>query len=152
MFPAGPPATDVASAPRTPAFSPQPTRPFVLLADDEVDVSLVARTRLEVNGFEVETAEDGEEALVRFRARRPDLLLLDLRMPKMDGYQVCQVLKSDPCTSSVPIIIFSASSSQSRDLERKCMELGADDYIRKPYSAEELIAKVRLHLAQKGKQ
>ena len=122
-------------------------RPFILLADDEADVSLVARTRLEVNGFEVETADDGEDALAQFRRRRPDLLLLDLRMPKLDGYQVCQVLKSDPCTSDVPIIIFSASSSQSRELERKCMELGADDYIRKPYSAEELITKVRLHLA-----
>jgi CheY-like chemotaxis protein len=123
--------------------------PLILLADDEADVALVARTRLEVNGFEVETAEDGAEALVRFRVRRPDLLLLDLRMPKMDGYQVCQVLKSDPGTSDVPIIIFSASSSQSRELERKCMELGADDYIRKPYSAEELITKVRLHLAKR---
>ncbi len=109
----------------------------------------MARTRLEVNGFEVITAEDGEEALVRFRERRPDLVLLDLRMPKMDGYQVCQVLKSDPGTSSVPIIMFSASSSQSLGSERECMELGADDYIRKPYSAEELVAKVRLHLPRR---
>jgi CheY-like chemotaxis protein len=70
-------------------------------------------------------------------------------MPKMDGYEVCQVLKSDPATSSVPVIIFSASSSQSRDLERKCLALGANDYIRKPYSAEDLIAKVRLHLAKR---
>ena len=109
----------------------------------------MARTRLVVNGFEVITAEDGEEALVRFRERRPDLVLLDLRMPKMDCYQVCQVLKSDPGTSSVPIIMFSASSSQSLGSERECMELGADDYIRKPYSAEELVAKVRLHLPRR---
>jgi DNA-binding response OmpR family regulator len=150
MLPAGPPAKDAATAPPTPASSPQRTRPLILLADDEADISLVARTRLEVSGFEVESAEDGEEALVRFRARRPDLVLLDLRMPKMDGYQVCQVLKSDPGTSSVPVIVFSASSSQSRESERKCMELGADDYIRKPYPAEELIAKVRLHLTRRN--
>ncbi len=140
------------SAPLASRNSPLATpaaRPFILLADDEADVSLVARTRLEVNGFEVETAEDGAEAIARFRVRRPDLLLLDLRMPKMDGYQVCKVLKSDPDTSNVPIIIFSASSSQSRDLERKCLELGADDYIRKPYSADELIAKIRLYLAKR---
>ena len=133
--------------PPDPAALASRLSPCILLADDEADVSLVAKTRLEVNGFDVETAEDGEEALVRFRARRPDLVLLDLRMPMMDGYQVCKALKSDPETSDVPIIIFSASSSQSRDLERKCMELGANDYIRKPYSAEELITKVRLHLA-----
>lgn len=138
-FPSGPPP---------PASSRQRKRPLVLLADDEADISLVARTRLEVSGFEVESAEDGMEALARFRVRRPDLVLLDLRMPRMDGYQVCRVLKSDPTTSGVPVIIFSSSSSQSRETERKCMELGADDYIRKPYSAEELVTKVRLHLAR----
>ena len=141
MLPAGPPP---------PVSFPQRKRPLILLADDEADISIVARTRLEVSGFEVESAEDGEEALARFRTRRPDLVLLDLRMPKMDGYQVCRVLKSDPGTSSVPVIIFSASSSQSRETERKCMELGADDYIRKPYSAEELVAKVRLHLTRRN--
>jgi two-component system alkaline phosphatase synthesis response regulator PhoP len=123
-------------------------RPLILLADDEEDVSLVARTRLEVNGFEVVTAADGAEALDRFRERRPDLVLLDLRMPRMNGYEVCQVLKTDPATRDVPVIIFSASSSQSQELERRCLELGADDYIRKPYNAEQLVARVRKQLAR----
>ena len=146
--PADLPAETSGSISHSPAPASQPggRQPLILLVDDEVDVSLVARTRLEVNGFAVMTAEDGEQALARFHERRPDLVLLDLRMPRMDGCQVCQVLKSDPDSRSVPIIMFSASSSQTLGMERKCMELGADDYIRKPYSAEELMAKIRLHL------
>jgi CheY-like chemotaxis protein len=143
-----PPDSMSPADPSAPASSAQRPRPLVLLADDEADILLVAKTRLEVSGFDVESAEDGAEALARFHARRPDLVLLDLRMPKMDGCQVCQVLKSDPGTSSVPVVIFSASSSKSQEMERECLELGADDYIRKPYSAEELIAKVRLHLTR----
>ncbi|MBM3321895.1 response regulator [candidate division WOR-3 bacterium] len=121
-------------------------RPRVLLADDERDIALVARMRLEVNGYDVATAADGAEALERFESFRPDLVLLDLRMPKLDGYQVCRALKSNPATRSVPVIIFSASSSQALALERKCLELGADDFVRKPYSSEDLLAKVRRHL------
>jgi CheY-like chemotaxis protein len=121
-------------------------RARILLADDEQDVAAVARMRLEVNGYEVVTAADGAEAIARFDSCRPDLVLLDLRMPKLDGYQVCQVLKSDPATRAVPVIIFSASSSQALALERKCLELGADDFVRKPYTSEDLLAKVRLHL------
>jgi CheY-like chemotaxis protein len=124
-------------------------RPRILLADDEDDVTLVTRTRLEVNGFDVVTAADGEEALNRFRETRPDLVLLDLRMPKLDGYQVCRTLKSDPATRAVPVIIFSASSSHAVALERKCLELGADDYIRKPYQSDELLAKIRRQLARR---
>jgi len=120
--------------------------PLVLLADDEADVALVAQARLEVNGFEVLTAADGEEALTLIRQRLPDLVLLDLRMPKLDGYQVCQALKSDPDTSDLPIIVFSASGYQYVDHVRKCLELGANDHIRKPYSPEELVTKVRRHI------
>ncbi len=122
-------------------------RPRILLADDERDIALVARMRLEVNGYEVLTVADGAEALERLPTFRPDLVLLDLRMPKLDGYQVCRALKSNPATRSVPVIIFSASSSQALALERKCLELGADDFVRKPYTSEDLLAKVRHHLA-----
>ncbi len=121
-------------------------RPKILLADDEQDIALVARMRLEVSGYEVATAADGAEAIERFESFQPDLVLLDLRMPKLDGYQVCRMLKSNPATRSVPVIIFSASSSQALALERKCLELGADDFVRKPYSSEELLAKVRRYL------
>jgi DNA-binding response OmpR family regulator len=102
--------------------------------------------RLELNGFEVITADDGEEALARFRESRPDLVLLDLRMPRLDGYGVCSALKTDPATKGVPIIIFSASSSSSLALEKKCLDLGADDCIRKPHTPEELLAKIRRQL------
>jgi len=117
-------------------------QPLVLIADDEPDVVLVTKTRLEVNGFRVVVAYDGEQALARFRTEKPDILLLDLKMPKLDGYQVCRILKSDPATRHIPIIIFSASSSHSLVLENLCLGLGADDYIRKPFTADELLAKV----------
>jgi CheY-like chemotaxis protein len=123
-------------------------RPFILLADDEADVALVASTRLEVSGYEVATAADGEEALALFRARRPDLVLLDILMPRLDGFQVCSVIKSDPATRDVPVIIFSASSSHSLSLERRCIAMGADECIRKPYSGEELLAKIEYQLAR----
>jgi CheY-like chemotaxis protein len=124
------------------------TRPRILLADDEADIALVARTRLEVNGFEVVTAADGEEALKRFRESRPDLVLLDLKMPKLGGEEVCRILKSSPDTASVPVILFSASSSSQVALERLIDELKADGYIRKPYTSEELLNKVCQHLTR----
>ena len=118
-------------------------RPVILLADDEADVSLVTKTRLEANGFEVVATADGEEALRRFRERKPDLVLLDLKMPRLDGYQLCRIIKSDPGTRNVPVILFSASSAYSLALRDKCLELGADDHVRKPYVADELLAKIR---------
>ena len=123
-------------------------RPLILLADDETDVALVAATRLEVSGYEVVTAADGEEALALFRARQPDLVLLDILMPRLDGFQVCSIIKSDPATHNVPVIIFSASSSHSLSLERKCIEMGADECIRKPYSGENLLARIEFQLAR----
>jgi CheY-like chemotaxis protein len=125
------------------------TRPLILLADDEDDVALVASTRLEVSGFEVITAADGEEALALLRRRLPDLVLLDILMPKLDGFQVCTAIKTDPATRDIPVIIFSASSSHSLSLEKKCLELGADECIRKPYSSEELLEKIQRQLARR---
>jgi CheY-like chemotaxis protein len=122
-------------------------KPLILLADDEVDVALVAQTRLEVSGYEVVTAADGEEALRLFESVRPDLVLLDILMPRLDGFQVCAAIRSGAVRSDVPIIIFSASSSHSLSLEKKCLEMGADACIRKPYPAEELLAHIERLLA-----
>jgi CheY-like chemotaxis protein len=122
----------------------------ILLADDDPDVLLVTRTRLEVNGFEVVTAADGEEALARFRETRPDVVLLDLSMPRLDGYEVCKRLKSDPATASVPVIIFSASSSHATALEQACRQTGADDHVRKPFRSDELVRKIRKCLSARG--
>ncbi len=124
-----------------------PHKPLILIAEDEKDIALVARVRLEANGFEVITAPDGEQALAALRQRRPDLVLLDLKMPKLDGYQVCRILKNDPTTSPIPIILFSASSTHEVALRDKSLQLGANDCIRKPYSPEELISKIRQQLA-----
>ncbi|MEO0082732.1 MAG: response regulator, partial [candidate division WOR-3 bacterium] len=122
---------------------PNRERPLILLAEDEANVSLVTRTRLEANGFRVRTAADGEEALTLLRKLKPSLVLLDLKMPKLDGYQVCRFIKQNPATRAVPVILFSASSSHSLALRDKCLELGADDHIRKPYHPDELLSKVR---------
>lgn len=116
--------------------------PRILLADDDADVLLVTRTRLEVSGYEVITAADGTQALERFGQTRPDLVLLDLCMPQLDGYQVCKSLKSDPATASTPVIIFSASSSHAAALAQTCAEIGADDHIRKPFHSQELLDKI----------
>lgn len=119
----------------------------ILLADDEPDIVLVAKTRLECEGFDVITAGDGEEALARFRSEKPDLVLVDLAMPRVDGFEVCRVLKSDPATKATPIIVFSASSPRSRSLESECLRLRVEGYVRKPYTPAELLTVVRRCLA-----
>ncbi|MBM3316069.1 response regulator [candidate division WOR-3 bacterium] len=125
-------------------------RPRILLAEDEIDIALVARTRLEVNGFEVITAGDGETALARARESRPDLVLLDLKMPRLGGEEACRRLKADPELRDIPVIIFSASSSSQVVLEELRREVGAEDYIRKPYVADELLRKVCALLARRA--
>jgi CheY-like chemotaxis protein len=114
----------------------------ILLVEDEPDVALVTKTRLELIGFQVSLAKDGMEALNMVERVRPDLVLLDLKMPKLDGYQVCKRLKIYERTKNIPVILFSGSSSYMIALERKCLELGADDFIRKPYETKTLIKKI----------
>lgn len=126
---------------------PTRTAPLILIADDEADIALVTGARLEAAGYRVQTAPDGEVALRLFRERKPDLVLLDLRMPRIDGYQFCKIVKTDPESRHVPIILFSASSSYARDLKEKCMALGADGYIRKPFTSKVLLGEVRRVLA-----
>jgi CheY-like chemotaxis protein len=123
----------------------------LLLADDEPDIVLVTKTRLEISGYEVVTALDGEEAMSGIRSSRPDLILLDLKMPKLDGYQVCKIVKSDPELKHTPVLIFSASSSYALCLEKQCLQLGADGYIRKPFDVKELLGKIASLLARQSK-
>jgi CheY-like chemotaxis protein len=129
---------------------PAVNTPRILLADDDADVLLVTRTRLEVSGFDVVTAADGRQALDRFKENRPDLVLLDLCMPLLDGYQVCKILKSDPATACVPVIVFSASSSHASALARTCTEIGADDHVRKPFQSQDLLNKIKKCLSATG--
>ena len=113
----------------------------VLVADDEPYVVLAIAEVLEGLPATVMTAQDGEEALKLARGERPDLILLDVKMPGLDGFQVATALKKDPATASIPLVFFSALGAPSEKV--RGLELGADDYVTKPIDAEELKARVR---------
>jgi two-component system, OmpR family, alkaline phosphatase synthesis response regulator PhoP len=110
----------------------------VLVVDDEPKIVQLARDYLEHAGFAVVSASDGTEALARARAEHPDLIVLDLGLPKLDGLDVARALRRD---SSVPIVILSGRDEESDKLVG--LELGADDYVTKPFSPKELVARVR---------
>ncbi len=116
----------------------QPT-PNVLIVDDEPQVRHIVATYLERDGFLVRTAEDGEGALAAIKARRPDVLVLDLMLPKLDGLAVLQRLREDG--DDVPVIVLSAKGSEHERVAG--LELGADDYLAKPASPREIAARVR---------
>ena len=110
----------------------------ILVVDDEPKIVELARDYLEHAGFAVVSAFDGSEALIRARTDAPDLIVLDLGLPKLDGLDVARALRRD---SSVPIVILSGRSDESDKLVG--LELGADDYVTKPFSPKELVARVR---------
>ncbi len=114
---------------------------MILVADDEPKVVRLARDYLEKNGFRVISAGDGNTALAMARRERPDLILLDLMMPGMDGREVCQILRRE---SDIPIIMLTALAEES-DLVAG-LEIGADDYITKPFSPRAMVARVRAAL------
>jgi DNA-binding response OmpR family regulator len=110
----------------------------ILVVDDEPKITQLVRDYLERAGFAVRSARDGHEALMRARTDRPDLVVLDLGLPGLDGFDVTRRLRSD---SSVPIIMLTARDDESDTLVG--LELGADDYVTKPFSPRELVARVR---------
>jgi len=110
----------------------------ILVVDDELDIVKVVRAYLEQSGFRVITASDGEQALAMFRHEQPDLIVLDLNLPKMDGLDVCRAIRRD---SNVPIIMLTARVDETDRLIG--LEIGADDYIVKPFSPREVVARVR---------
>jgi DNA-binding response OmpR family regulator len=123
-------------------MSATPSR--ILIVDDEADLVAVLRFGLEAEGFEVVDASDGEDGLTKARDARPDLMVLDLMLPKMDGYKVCRALKYDERYRAIPIIILSArSGSQDRQL---ALDMGADDFVTKPYDMRDLVRRIRVHL------
>jgi two-component system alkaline phosphatase synthesis response regulator PhoP len=113
----------------------------ILVADDEPGIVTIARDYLERAGFRVLTAGDGPTTLRLARGERPSLLVLDLMMPGMDGLDVTRVLRHDPATQSLPIIMLTARVDEADRLVG--LEIGADDYITKPFSPRELVARVR---------
>ncbi|MCX5665458.1 MAG: response regulator [Candidatus Omnitrophica bacterium] len=115
----------------------------ILVIDDEGDLLKLARTRLEASGYKVLTLESGELAVETARSERPDLILLDIVMPGKNGCQVCKELKADKTTSSIPIIVFTAQYPEEEYVKTNTEEIGADDYVLKPFDAQELLAKIK---------
>lgn len=113
----------------------------ILVVDDEVSIAAMLAYNLKKEGYEVVTAEDGEVALEKFENENPDLLLLDIMMPKMDGYEVCRKIREK---SNVPIIMLTARADEVDKVVG--LEMGADDYVTKPFGNRELIARVKANL------
>jgi DNA-binding response OmpR family regulator len=113
----------------------------VLVVDDDVDIARFIEVNLRLEGFDVLVAHDGEEALDVIAARMPDLALLDVMMPKLDGVELCRRLRSEPLTASLPVIMLTAKSLSVDKVVG--LTAGADDYIIKPFDTLELVARVR---------
>jgi len=113
----------------------------VLVVDDDPVIQKLLQVNFEMEGYSVITAGDGEEGLRRAQAERPDIVLLDIMMPKMNGLEVAAALKADDETAGIPVILLSAKA-QSSDVQAG-MEAGADDYITKPFDPLELLDRVR---------
>ncbi len=113
----------------------------VLVVDDEPNILLSLEFLMQQAGFEVSTAADGETALERINQNCPDLLLLDISLPGISGFEVLETLRSAPRTRRLPIIMLTA---HGREVEKeKGMALGADDYVTKPFSTQQLVERVR---------
>ena len=112
----------------------------ILIVDDENYILHILDFSLGAEGYEVITAEDGEEAVRKAKEERPDLVVLDVMMPKVDGFEACRAIKRDPEISGTPVILLSA---MGRDIDQKQgYEAGADDYITKPFSPGRLVERV----------
>jgi DNA-binding response OmpR family regulator len=120
---------------------------LVLVADDDPDILSLVGFRLERAGYNVLPARDGEEALALALERHPDLAVLDVMMPKLDGYEVTRRLRDNAATSRMPVILLTARVQES-DITRG-FEAGADDYIKKPFSPQELRARVQAILGRR---
>ena len=113
----------------------------ILLVDDEPSIVKMVGKRLEVEGFEVLVAMDGQEAVKKVQTDTPDLVILDLMLPKLNGYEVCMMLKEDTRYQNIPVVMVTAKA-QEQD-EKLGVVCGADAYIRKPFKAQELLDQIR---------
>ena len=121
--------------------STEPNGSSILLIEDEQDLVELLKYNLAREGYDVEAATTGEDGLKAVRSQTPDLILLDLMLPSMDGLEVCRTLKNREHTASVPIIMLTAKGEES-DVVRG-LEMGADDYVPKPFSPRVLLARIR---------
>jgi two-component system alkaline phosphatase synthesis response regulator PhoP len=117
----------------------------ILVVDDEKELTDLIKVRLESNGFQAIVAYDGQEGLTKAKKEKPDLIILDLMLPKMDGYKVCRMLKFDEKYRKIPIILFTARA-QEADVKLG-QEVGADAYITKPFESKVLLDKIQELLA-----
>jgi DNA-binding response OmpR family regulator len=122
-------------------------QPVVLAADDDEDILELVAFRLERSGYTVLRAKDGEEALRLALEAKPDLAVLDVMMPKLDGYELTRRLRAEDATSRMPIILLTARA-QDADVQAG-FDAGADDYLRKPFSPQELRARVQAILGRR---
>ena len=120
---------------------------LILIVDDELDTVKLAKRLLEIEGFNVITAYDGEEALNQVYNEKPILILLDIKIPKIDGYDVCKKIKENPDYKDTKIIMFTAKVFEKDKIKGK--EVGADDYITKPFSGDDLVRKIKELLNKK---
>jgi DNA-binding response OmpR family regulator len=113
----------------------------ILIVDDEKQIARMLKIRMEASGYEADVANDGLEGLAKVQQIQPDLIILDVMMPKMDGFEVCRKLKDDPVFKSIPVLMLSVKA------EEKATDLGviagADDYMPKPFEPEILMEKIR---------
>ena len=138
-----PSGTDDLAGPASSAQRPEDDRPLVLVADDNADMRQYI-VRLLGQHYRTDAVPDGEAALAAAHERTPDLILTDVMMPRLDGFGLLQALRADPRTSGVPVIMLSARAGEESRIEG--MQEGADDYLVKPFSARELLARVTAHL------
>lgn len=112
----------------------------ILFIEDEIDLVAMMKIRLEASGYEMSFAYDGQAGLEMAQKENPDLILLDVVLPELDGLKVCRILKNSQETKSIPIIIISASGG--KELPQRSLAAGADDFIWKPFDAGELLNKI----------
>jgi len=121
----------------------------ILIVEDQTPIVNMLKMRLEAHNYEVITAGDGQEGLERARKENPSLIILDVMLPKLNGFKVCQLLKTDPKYNPIPIII--ASGRTPQEIRKVSQEVGADAYVPKPFEAEVLLSKMKELLEKKGK-
>ncbi len=131
-------ATELERTPMRPAAA---TRPYALIVEDEPALVELIRYNLIKEGYEVSTAQDGEEALLLIEERQPDIVLLDWMLPKLAGIEVARRLRSKSATRNLPIIMLTARAEESDRI--RGLDIGADDYMTKPFSMSELTARIR---------
>jgi two-component system phosphate regulon response regulator PhoB len=122
----------------------------ILVIEDDADIVELVEYNLARDGYQVISAGSGEEGLDRVRSNRPNLIVLDLMLPGIDGLEVCKLLKRDPKTAHIPVVMLTAKGEESDIVSG--LELGADDYVTKPFSPKVLVARIRALLRRKAKE